>query len=264
MKLLVSGGRRTRMLRIVAEVRTTWGAGEGHGTPVAMLIANRLSKKFHMISSTLPKASLAAPSSVATRSSASEAAAPLASSHYAITICSKNPAKTQAVEAALKTTFPQYSFALHPVSSDSGVPDQPVGNEETLRGALNRVRSASEVIPPASSALIVAIEGGVEWLEDELHCFAWVVVESSSTGAISKARSASFMLPRALSELVKQGMELGEADDKVFQRTNSGQGSGTVGQLSGGLITRSLYYKHAAVLALLPFLNPDLYPDHKM
>jgi hypothetical protein len=70
----------------------------------------------------------------------------------------------------------------------------------------------------------VSIEGGVEWLGPELHCFAWALVASGSTGAVSKARSASFMLPDKVAQLVGQGMELGDADDRAFGRAKSGQG----------------------------------------
>jgi non-canonical (house-cleaning) NTP pyrophosphatase len=59
--------------------------------------------------------------------------------------------------------------------------------------------------------------------------------------------------------LIEEGIELGEADDIVFGMTNSKQESGAVGLLSGDVITRTTYYEHAVVLALLPFKNQDLY-----
>lgn len=80
-------------------------------------------------------------------------------------------------------------------------------------------------------------------------------------GRISTARSAEFLLPSAVSQLVLQGVELGAADDKVFNRNNSGQRSGTIGHLTGDIITRSGYYEHAFVMALIPFMNPELYPE---
>lgn len=62
--------------------------------------------------------------------------------------------------------------------------------------------------------------------------------------------------------MVSQGMELGAADDQLFKRTKSGYGSGTIGKLTEGLITRQAYYEHAVMLALVPFMRPDLYPQH--
>ena len=44
------------------------------------------------------------------------------------------------------------------------------------------------------------------------------------------------------------------------RRVKSGQGIGTIGQLTGSLITRTSYYEHVALMALVPLLNPGLYP----
>jgi non-canonical (house-cleaning) NTP pyrophosphatase len=56
-------------------------------------------------------------------------------------------------------------------------------------------------------------------------------------------------------------MELGDADDKVFSRVKAKHGSGTVGLLTDGLIDRSYYYEHALLLAMVPWIRPDVYPD---
>jgi hypothetical protein len=37
-----------------------------------------------------------------------------------------------------------------------------------------------------------------------------------------------------------------------------------VGGLTGGLVTRAGYYQHVVLLALLPFMNPELYPGFVM
>ena len=44
------------------------------------------------------------------------------------------------------------------------------------------------------------------------------------------------------------------------RRVKSGQGSGTIGQLTGGLVTRTAYYEHCALMALVPLMNPALWP----
>ncbi len=85
------------------------------------------------------------------------------------------------------------------------------------------------------------------------QCFAWMAVLSGER--MSSSRTASFVLPLAISDLMQnEGLELGDADDKVFGRSNSKQQNGSVGLLSGGLITRATYYQHCLVLALVPFM----------
>ena len=59
--------------------------------------------------------------------------------------------------------------------------------------------------------------------------------------------------------LVREGKELGEADDIVFGKENSKQTYGAVGLLTGDVIDRTRFYEDAVVLALIPFRNPDLY-----
>jgi len=74
------------------------------------------------------------------------------------------------------------------------------------------------------------------------------------------AKTAAFSIPQSVSDLVEhQGLELGDADDQIFGRTNGGNGTGTVGLLSKGLIDRSAYYEHAIILALMPWIRPDIY-----
>mmetsp|Transcript_12458 Transcript_12458/g.22630 ORF Transcript_12458/g.22630 Transcript_12458/m.22630 type:complete len:81 (+) Transcript_12458:95-337(+) len=75
----------------------------------------------------------------------------------------------------------------------------------------------------------------------------------------SLARTATFTLPKEISKLVRQGVELGDADNQFFNRKKSGQGTGTVGWLTKFGINRDEYYRHAIVLALIPFMNPSLY-----
>ncbi len=60
-----------------------------------------------------------------------------------------------------------------------------------------------------------------------------------------------------------QGLNLGDADDQVFRRTNSKQGSGAVGLLTDDVVTRTTLYEQAVILALIPFKNPgSLFRTH--
>eukprot|EP00238_Polyblepharides_amylifera_P000566 CAMPEP_0196571994 /NCGR_PEP_ID=MMETSP1081-20130531/2118_1 /TAXON_ID=36882 /ORGANISM="Pyramimonas amylifera, Strain CCMP720" /LENGTH=205 /DNA_ID=CAMNT_0041889149 /DNA_START=199 /DNA_END=816 /DNA_ORIENTATION=+ len=174
-------------------------------------------------------------------------------------VASNNPVKLLATKHALQLTFPKATIHVEGRNVDSGVPDQPFGDVETLLDAQSRVRALA-ALSHHTSDLLVGIEGGVAWdQEKNLECFAWVVLRRGAFGKEYKARSASFMLPKRISDLVISGMELGEADNKVFVRKGSGSGSGTIGHLSHGLISRTDYYTHAVTLALIPIVNPDLY-----
>ena len=146
-------------------------------------------------------------------------------------------------------------FEFVGISVPSGVPDQPMSNNETLQGAKNRATNAQTEMPEAD--FWVGLEGGIEKQGSEMECFAWCVVLSKEK--MGKARTSTFFLPQKIVELVDGGMELGAADDVVFQRTNSKQANGAIGILTGDVIDRTSYYVDALVLALIPFKNPELY-----
>src|SRR4051794_4555780 len=147
--------------------------------------------------------------------------------------------------------FPDEQFDVLGISVPSGVSAQPMTGEETLRGAMYRVNAVRERVSDAD--YWVGVEGGVEERAGEMEVFAWVVV--ASRGTIGKSRTATFYLPQEVINLVRQGVELGEADDRVFGRSNSKQQNGSVGLLTGDAITRLVYYEHAVILALTPFRN---------
>jgi len=176
-----------------------------------------------------------------------------------IVIASHNPVKILAARRAFERMFPGQPLDMGSVSVPSGVSHQPFTSAETRQGALNRARGAMLAHPAAD--FWVGIEGGVEEDGDLLAAFAWVAV--ISTAQVGFSRSGTFYLPPAVAALVRAGTELGEADDIVFQRSNSKQEQGAVGLLSGGIIDRAGLYEHAAILALLPFKNPDLYTGEK-
>mmetsp|Transcript_35042 Transcript_35042/g.49762 ORF Transcript_35042/g.49762 Transcript_35042/m.49762 type:complete len:223 (+) Transcript_35042:15-683(+) len=202
-----------------------------------------------------------------------------------IAVGSSNPAKIRSVEQAFQQIVDgRVQLHLEGFSVSSGVPDQPMGDEETKLGAKNRAMASFEAFKEKHSGqephLSVGLEGGLEEEGEDLVCMAWMAmygartdrvlnwtkgpdcekyeVEESYTWGLSK--TASFLLPPAITKLVKGGLELGDADDKVFSRVKSKHGSGTVGILTDNLIDRSKYYEYALILAITPWIRPDVFP----
>ena len=176
-----------------------------------------------------------------------------------LVVASKNPVKIEAVRAGYNQMFPERAFEIKALDVPSGVTLQPSSDYETRQGALNRALNVRAALPAANAW--IGIEGGVEEQAGALAAFAWVVVLSA--GRISQARTGTFYLPPAVAELVRQGVELGEADDIIFGRSNSKQANGAVGLLTGDAVDRCAYYQQAVVLALIPLKNPTLYPPQE-
>ena len=95
-------------------------------------------------------------------------------------------------------------------------------------------------------------------LGHDLLAMAWVVIIDRA-GKTGKARSGSFVLPKKIAALmVNEDLELGDADDIVFGQSDSKRKNGSVGLLTGDVITRADFYTPAVTLALIPFHNPAL------
>ena len=168
---------------------------------------------------------------------------------FIIKVASANPAKINAVASAFAELFPAESLDVQGIAVPSGVADQPMSSDETLLGAMNRVAELARF----EADFRVAIEAGL----DGDFTFAWMVIEHQ--GKMGKARSASLMLPpEALSQL-KQGKELGDVMDAMFKQNNVKQKGGAIALLTQNKLSRSSVYHQALILAMIPFLNPQLF-----
>lgn len=174
-----------------------------------------------------------------------------------VIVASTNPVKLAAVRQGFGPFFSS-DLRIDGQPVDTGVSEQPMTDAETLRGAHTRAANARSAFPEAD--FWVGIEGGVQERQGYFEAFGWVVV-LSPTGH-SEARSATFLLPEALADALRQGHELGPATDQLFGGHNTKHHAGTIGMLSREVILRDELYRHPVVMALLPFLNPEWYPEH--
>jgi inosine/xanthosine triphosphatase len=179
-----------------------------------------------------------------------------------IVLASHNPVKMEATLNGFRRMFPAAECRLETVSVPSGVSDQPMSDVETETGAANRAANAAAALPDAD--FWIGIEGGLaDYPDGKMEGFAWIVVRGripTASGAnAGKGRTGSFFLPGRVAELVRTGLELGDADDVVFNRSNSKQENGAVGILTANALDRTELYEQAVILALIPFKNPSLY-----
>lgn len=173
-----------------------------------------------------------------------------------VVVASRNPIKLAAAAAGFRRAMPERQVEVAGIEVDSGVGDQPLNDGETRRGAHQRADAAQAA--QAAADFWVGLEGGVdEDAQGTLWAFAWAAVRWQGGGG--EARSAAFALPAAVADLVRQGLELGAADDRVFGREGSKSSSGAVGLLTHGAIDRAALYEPAVVLALIPWLQPGYF-----
>lgn len=170
-----------------------------------------------------------------------------------VIVGSINPAKLNPARTVFAEVF---GLETRGIDVSSGVPNQPVGYEETLLGAKNRAKGA---LRQAGATYGVGLEGGVEFNEygGWLFNIAYIVQGNGKSGF---ARGGSILLPPDMADRVRAGEELGHVIDDVAELKDSKRAGGAVGFLTLGRVERAEFWRHTLELALPPFLRPELYP----
>ena len=167
-----------------------------------------------------------------------------------IAVGSTNPVKLAAARAVMTRLVSPVT--IESVAVASGVPDQPFGDEETIRGALERARAARARL---DADFGIGLEGGVVEMPDgTMRTCAWAAVVSRS-GRHGVGGSLAMPLPDSVAELVRGGMELGHAMDHITGETNTKHKGGAVAILTHGLVDRQAAYEVLVAYACAPFLG---------
>jgi inosine/xanthosine triphosphatase len=171
-----------------------------------------------------------------------------------VAVGSTNPTKITPVGDIFRLHFPDVE--IRGVEVDSGVPDQPKGDDQIYTGCLNRANGAIRKVAGAEYG--VGIEGGLVkrsygWFEFSL------VVIVNNRGEIGIGSSGGLVLPDRIIKLIESGMTLETAIDAVFGTEKIGRGIGMFGIMTNGTVTRSDGVSHGVAFALARFLHRDIY-----
>ncbi len=168
-------------------------------------------------------------------------------------IGSENPSKIRAVMMIFEKIF-HFEIEYMPYGVDSGVPPQPFG-EETIKGAINR---AKKIMNNADYS--VGIEAGLFYEEsigdylDRAYC---AVLDKY--GRLTLGHSGGFSYPPEVIKMVKEGLEVGEAMERISGIEEIKKKMGAIGYLSNGIINRDEFNSQAVLMAMIPRIRGDLY-----
>ena len=177
-----------------------------------------------------------------------------------VRVGSLNPAKLRPVAEVFGAWWP--GAEVEGVAVPSGVPEQPLGEAQTREGAVNRARAALAHLP-GGDGWGVGLEGGVELAEGEARLFGVVAVARRHSGEVRMewSRTADLRLPPEVARRVRGGEELGPVMDALLGISGIKRGVGSVGVLTGGLLTRADVWRQAVILAATPLRGAaGLYP----
>ncbi|RTE06737.1 DUF84 family protein [Paenibacillus whitsoniae] len=135
----------------------------------------------------------------------------------------------------------------------SGVPDQPMTEDETIQGAINRAKNVLQAIPEAAIGL--GLEGGLTY--DAVHAKQWYLFSVCAAwdgSRLSIGRGLYFPIPSAIGDrLLQGGGELSQIIDELSGTSGSNHREGAYGLFTDGRITRTDVFRDAVIAALTPF-----------
>lgn len=170
-----------------------------------------------------------------------------------VAVGTRNPAKIEAVKAAVKKLWPDAKVISLDV--DSGVSVQPKSDEEAITGALNRARKAME---KENADFAVGLEGTTIDTKHGMFLCGWVAVIDRN-GRIGLGCTSKIMLPEKVANEIRNGSELGPVMDSLLGEEDIKKRQGAVGVLTKNLVTRKDAFEQAVLSAFARFITPELY-----
>lgn len=171
-----------------------------------------------------------------------------------IIVGSTNPVKINAAQSTIATFYPDATIQCQGIHAPSLVADQPMTEQETKQGAINRIKYCQS---HHTADFYFAMEGGVDLSVQGPATFAYLVIATPNN--VSIGRSASLPLPLKVYQALQQGEELGHVMDRLFNTHNIKQQGGAISLLTQGQATRESTYTQGLILAMAPLLNPELF-----
>ncbi|HLR22429.1 MAG TPA: DUF84 family protein [Pseudogracilibacillus sp.] len=155
-----------------------------------------------------------------------------------IVIGSKNKTKIAAVETVFPNAF------VHSVDAPSDVSNQPIGDEETRLGAMNRAYYAQR---NKSKSIGIGLEGGVMYVKDQLYLCNWGALQTEK-GNVYTAAGARITLPNEFKAQIKEGYELAEIMNVFTEKKDIRNHEGAIGIFTNDLVDRSAMFVHVVTL----------------
>ena len=162
-----------------------------------------------------------------------------------IGIGSKNPTKVKAVEEMAFTL----GAWVEAFEVPSKVSPQPLSDEETQRGALERARGCLDF----GVDIGMGLEGGVEMEGDKLYLTSFGALVDSQ-GLSFTCKAPRILMPSCFIPALLQGRELSTLMEEFSKIENIHQKEGAVGIFTKGLISRKELFGYLCKILMGQYL----------
>ena len=171
-----------------------------------------------------------------------------------VAIGSKNPTKVEGVRLAFERFFEDVEVLS--VDVDSGVSYQPFG-EEVIKGAKNRALRSFDA---CDCDFGVGVEAGLFKVEETLTGYMDFQVAVIYDGSrFSMGFGPGFEFPPFVVKRALKGVEVGKTMSEFTGISNIGKKKGAIHYLTRGAISRTDLTEIAVIMALIPWINGELY-----
>jgi inosine/xanthosine triphosphatase len=171
-----------------------------------------------------------------------------------VIVGSKNPVKLNATKNILTKIYGVIEVIS--INVDSGVPDQPFGLDETIKGAVNRAKKAYR----EDTDLSVGIESGLMETPDTITGYIdlqWCAIFDGNR--VTLGVSSGFEYPPEVVKEVLKGVEVGDVMDRITGVRDLGTKKGAVSHLSRDMLDRTENTEQCVLTAMIPRMNEDMY-----
>ncbi|QFF99738.1 DUF84 family protein [Psychrobacillus glaciei] len=161
-----------------------------------------------------------------------------------ILIGTNNRAKTKAVRTIATIYYPDAEFIN--IEVPSLVSNQPMSDEETRKGAINR---AKQLMKNTEGTFGVGLEGGVHEIDGIMYICNWGALVTND-GTVFTAAGAGIPLPIEIAIQLKAGSELGPVMDVYTNKNDIRHDEGAIGVFTNGFVKRSDMFEHIMLLLI--------------
>lgn len=126
----------------------------------------------------------------------------------------------------------------------SNVSEQPMSDEETRTGAINRAKNSHKAHP---EAITIGLEGGVMQIGNELYLTNWGALILPS-GRLYTAAGARISLPNEFISRLAKGAELSEIMDVYAKQADIRSNAGAIGIFTKDYVSRTDLFTHLVKL----------------
>lgn len=165
---------------------------------------------------------------------------------FNIAVGSSNPAKIESVHLAMDQLGIQAIISGNEVQS--GVSQQPLSDNETIQGALNRAKSLRSLEEGNFFDYLIGLEGGIVETPFGMFVCNWGVVINREE-KIGIGGGLRVQIPFHIAEKVREGTELGKVLGDFYGDQEIKNSKGMIGILTNNQINRSLVFRDVVICA---------------